>query len=51
MINKICFEGFDRSFKFYVSNQNSESQPFGGKIVVFGGDFRQMLPVIPKGTR
>ncbi|KAM3330338.1 hypothetical protein ACQJBY_026944 [Aegilops geniculata] len=25
--------------------------PFGGKIVVFGGDFRQVLPVVPKGTR
>jgi ATP-dependent DNA helicase PIF1 len=25
--------------------------PFGGKIVVFGGDFRQVLPVIHKGTR
>ncbi|RCV17480.1 hypothetical protein SETIT_3G223300v2 [Setaria italica] len=25
--------------------------PFGGKIVVFGGDFRQILPVVRKGTR
>lgn len=24
--------------------------PFGGKVVRFGGDFRQMLPVIPNGT-
>ncbi|XP_058784545.1 uncharacterized protein LOC131659356 [Vicia villosa] len=24
---------------------------FGGKVVVFGGDFRQILPVIPRGTR
>ncbi|XP_019157246.1 PREDICTED: uncharacterized protein LOC109153829 [Ipomoea nil] len=24
---------------------------FGGKTVVLGGDFRQILPVIPKGTR
>lgn len=24
---------------------------FGGKIVVFGGDFRQTLPVILKGTK
>jgi hypothetical protein len=21
--------------------------PFGGKVVVFGGDFRQVLPVVP----
>lgn len=25
--------------------------PFGGKIVVLGGDFRQVLPVVPHGSR
>ncbi|XP_061364791.1 uncharacterized protein LOC133308202 [Gastrolobium bilobum] len=25
--------------------------PFGGKVVVLGGDFRQILPVIPHGSR
>ena len=25
--------------------------PFGGKIVVFGGDFRQVLPIVRKGSR
>ncbi|XP_003739875.1 uncharacterized protein LOC100902110 [Galendromus occidentalis] len=29
--------------------QNSE--PFGGKIMVLGGDFRQVLPVVEKGSR
>ena len=24
--------------------------PFGGKVVVMGGDFRQVLPVVPRGT-
>jgi PIF1-like helicase len=24
------------------------SAPFGGKIVVLGGDFRQTVPVVPK---
>jgi ATP-dependent DNA helicase PIF1 len=25
--------------------------PFGGKIMVFGGDFRQVLPVVTRGNR
>jgi hypothetical protein len=24
---------------------------FGGKVMVFGGDFRQVLPVVTRGTR
>jgi hypothetical protein len=24
---------------------------FGNKVVVMGGDFRQILPVVPRGTR
>ena len=26
-------------------------QPFGGKVIVFSGDFRQHPPVVPQGTR
>jgi len=26
-------------------------RPFGGKVIVFCGDFRQILPVVPRGTR
>uniref|UniRef100_U9UXZ1 ATP-dependent DNA helicase n=1 Tax=Rhizophagus irregularis (strain DAOM 181602 / DAOM 197198 / MUCL 43194) TaxID=747089 RepID=U9UXZ1_RHIID len=26
-------------------NPNLEGKPFGGKVVLFGGDFRQILPV------
>jgi ATP-dependent DNA helicase PIF1 len=25
--------------------------PFGRKVMVFGGDFRHVLPVVPRGTR
>ncbi|KAG7946157.1 hypothetical protein I3843_14G024500, partial [Carya illinoinensis] len=30
---------------------NDSELTFGGKVVVFGGDFRQVLPVVRKGTR
>lgn len=30
---------------------NNKCIPFGGKVVVFSGDFRQTLPVIPKGSK
>ncbi|KAF7809101.1 uncharacterized protein G2W53_035844 [Senna tora] len=53
MVKKQCFEAVDRTFRDLLrfDNSNSLEIPFGGKIVVFGGDFRQILPVIPKGTR
>ncbi|XP_074346595.1 uncharacterized protein LOC141685390 [Apium graveolens] len=34
----------------YVSSENHQ-KPFGGITVVFGGDFRQILPVVEKGNR
>ncbi|XP_062103729.1 uncharacterized protein LOC133814833 [Humulus lupulus] len=30
---------------------NDSDVAFGGKVVVFGGDFQQVLPVVRKGTR
>ena len=53
MVNKHCFEALDRTLRDVLrfSNPNSLEQPFGGKVIVFGGDFRQILPVIPKGSR
>ncbi|XP_057739669.1 uncharacterized protein LOC130956667 [Arachis stenosperma] len=47
------FEALDRTLTnlMSVTDQHKTHQPFGGKIVVLGGDFRQILPVIPKGSR
>ncbi|RYR77671.1 hypothetical protein Ahy_A01g002228 [Arachis hypogaea] len=47
------FEALDRTLRnlMSVTDQHKTHQPFGGKIVVLGGDFRQILLVIPKGSR
>ncbi|XP_076894771.1 uncharacterized protein LOC143547165 [Bidens hawaiensis] len=53
MTHKHAFEALDRTLKDMLGqsgNINNE-RPFGGKVVVFGGDFRQTLPVIQGGTR
>ncbi|CAN1136497.1 hypothetical protein LINPERPRIM_LOCUS21131 [Linum perenne] len=34
-----------------IKNPDNENLPFDGITVVFGGDFRQTLPIIPKATR
>ena len=53
MMKKMCFEALDRSLRDLLQHQNPKSfnLPFGGKCVVLGGDFRQILPVIPNGNR
>ncbi|XP_028767101.1 uncharacterized protein LOC114724813 [Neltuma alba] len=47
MVQRYCIEAFDRTLKDIMHS----NLPFGGKCIVMGGDFRQILPVIPKGTR
>src|SRR5688572_27002935 len=53
MVSKYCFEALDKSMRDALRGADGlpVDIPFGGKVVVFGGDFRQILPVIPKGTR
>lgn len=53
MMHRYCFEALDRTLRDILRFKNSSSldRPFGGKTVVLGGDFRQILPVIAKGTR
>ena len=48
MNNKYCFEALDKTLQ---DLRNNSEYPFGGMIVVLGGNFRQILPVIPSGTK
>ena len=47
MCHKFTFEALDKSLKEIMHN----NMPFGGKVVVFCGDFHQILPIVPKGNR
>ncbi|XP_076936037.1 uncharacterized protein LOC143602975 [Bidens hawaiensis] len=47
MAKRHAIEEVDRTFQDIIG----VSLPFGGKIMVMGGDFRQVLPVIKRGTR
>ncbi|XP_020090329.1 uncharacterized protein LOC109711570 [Ananas comosus] len=53
MNHRNCFEALDRSLRDILQSDdgNIEQKLFGGKTIVFGGDFRQILPVIIGGTR
>lgn len=53
MVHRHCFEAVDRTFRDILSANDPAkgALPFGGKIVVFGGDFRQILPVVEGGTK
>lgn len=47
MSNKMSVEALDRTMRD-LRNKNS---PMGGCTVLFSGDFRQILPVVTRGTR
>ena len=47
MCHKHCFEALDRTLKDLMGNDI----PFGGKIFITGGDFRQTLPIVRKGNQ
>jgi len=51
MTHKYCFEKLDRTLKDIMREKNKSDSVFGRKVVVFGGDFRQILPVIPRESR
>ena len=47
MMNRLAFEAVNRHLKDICDNENA----FGGKLVVLGGDFRQILPMVAHGSR
>nr|GEW57388.1 hypothetical protein [Tanacetum cinerariifolium] len=53
MTNNLCFEALDWTLRNVLCRTRYDTceTPFGNMPMVFGGDFRQVLPVIPKGSR
>ncbi|XP_057719992.1 uncharacterized protein LOC130934435 [Arachis stenosperma] len=53
MISKYCYETLDKCLRDILrcSDSYNAHLPFKGKVVVLGGDFSQILPVIPRGSR
>ncbi|CAA0825480.1 PIF1 helicase [Striga hermonthica] len=53
MMHKHCFEVVQTLLQAIMGavDPSNSNKPFGGKSVVFGGDFQQILPVILKGSR
>ncbi|AQK99913.1 hypothetical protein ZEAMMB73_Zm00001d012588 [Zea mays] len=48
MAKRQSIEALDNSMRDIMGRPDL---PFGGKTIVFGGDFRQVLPVVRKGSR
>ena len=48
MTKRQAVEALDNSMRDIMGRRD---KPFGGKTIVFGGDFRQVLPVVRKGSR
>uniref|UniRef100_A0A1S3ZWQ4 ATP-dependent DNA helicase n=1 Tax=Nicotiana tabacum TaxID=4097 RepID=A0A1S3ZWQ4_TOBAC len=53
MMHRYCFEALDKTLRDILRFKDASNlhRPFGGKTIVLGGDFRQILHVIPKGSR
>ena len=53
MMNKLTFEVVDRTFLDLMEqvDERNKNLLFGGKCLVFGGDFRLIPPVIRHGNR
>ena len=47
MANKLLIEALEAGLRDLMQNE----LPFGGKVIVFAGDFRQTLPIVKRGNR
>ena len=47
MLDRYLLEALHRTLQDLMGNE----RPFGGKVVILAGDFRQCLPVVPGATR
>jgi hypothetical protein len=53
MADKHAVECADRLCReaMALKDPELENVPFGGKVIIFAGDWRQLLPVVPRGGR
>jgi len=53
MAHKHVFEAVNRTLQHVMGaiNPALKDMLFGGKVVIMGGDFKQILPVVPRGKR
>ncbi|MCO5615088.1 hypothetical protein L7F22_069376 [Adiantum nelumboides] len=47
MTNRYAFEALNRTMRDIMQTDSV----FGGKVILFGRDFRQVFPIVPKGFR
>lgn len=47
MVNRCAIKAVDKLLRDITDT----NLPFCGKVIVFGGDFRQVLPIVPKGKK
>ena len=52
-MHRDAFEALDRTLRDIMGQIDPKNRdiPFGNKIIVFGDDFRQILPVVKKGIQ
>ena len=52
MTSRFVYETVDRTFKDIMKTVDPKLKqvPFGGNLIIFSGDFQQMLPVVRQGN-